>query len=240
MHELSKKTFLHNWHTAQHANMASFGGYDMPLWYGSAKNEHLAVLTSAGLFDTSHMAVVAVKGSDSFELLQYCFTNDLTACVGSRKKPLSPGRCVYGAFLTEQGTVVDDTIIFELEKNNYLAVVNAGMGGRVAQHLTVCKVSSPEQSVVLDSDETAIGSVLTCVTDMGIGWYRDKIYSITSPGQPTDFIPHGLCCGFVKVNKKLEIGQTLFLQDNRRTIRVRVVKDIRPDRTARRPINEMI
>ena len=52
--------------------------------------------------------------------------------------------------------------------------------------------------------------------------------------------PHDLCCGFVKVKKKLETGQTLFLQDNRRTIRVRVVKNIRPDRTVRRPIKEMI
>jgi aminomethyltransferase len=61
--------------------MASFGDYNMPLWYASAKNEHMAVLNSAGLFDTSHMAVVSVKGPDSFELLQNCFTNDLSACV---------------------------------------------------------------------------------------------------------------------------------------------------------------
>ncbi len=83
--------------------------------YASAKNEHLTVLNSAGLFDTSHMAVISVKGSDSFELLQHCFTNDLSGCVGSGKGPLSPGRCVYGAFLTKQGTVVDDTIIFEAD-----------------------------------------------------------------------------------------------------------------------------
>ena len=87
------------------------------------------------------MAVVAVKGPDSFDLIQHCFTNDLSACMGSQKKPLSPGRCVYGAFLTDQGTVVDDTIIFQLEENDYLAVVNAGMGNRVAHLLTVYKGS---------------------------------------------------------------------------------------------------
>ena len=70
----SKKIILHTWHTAHRANMAPFGGYDMPLWFASAKNEHIAVLTSAGLFDTSHMAVISVKGLDSFELLQHCFT----------------------------------------------------------------------------------------------------------------------------------------------------------------------
>jgi aminomethyltransferase len=104
----------------------------------------------------------------------------------------------------------------------------------------VCKVGNGDESVVLDSGENVVGSVLTCVTDMGIGWHQNKIYSISSPGKPTGFSPQGLCCGFVKVKKKFEIGQTLFLQDNRRTIRVRVVRDIRPDRTARRFINEMI
>ena len=94
--------------------------------------------------------------------------------------------------------------------------------------------------MVLDSEENIIGSVLTCVTDMGIGWYQKKIYSIASPGKPADFTPQGLCCGFVKVHRKLETGQTLFLQDNRRTIRVRVVNDIRPDRSARRGLSEMI
>ena len=76
MSNLSKKTVLHHWHTAHQSNMATFGGYDMPLWYASAKNEHLAVLNSAGLFDTSHMAVISVKEPDSFELLQNCFTNN--------------------------------------------------------------------------------------------------------------------------------------------------------------------
>lgn len=56
----------------------------------------------------------------------------------------------------------------------------------------VCKVSSPEPSVMFDSDQTAIGSVLTCVTDMGIGRHQDKIYSIASPNKQRGFTPHGL------------------------------------------------
>jgi len=55
-----KTTPLHSWHRQMGANMAEFGGYEMPLWYSSAKNEHLSVLTAAGVFDTSHMAVVVV------------------------------------------------------------------------------------------------------------------------------------------------------------------------------------
>ena len=54
--------------------MAVFGGYEMPLWYSTAKKEHLSVLTNAGIFDTSHMAVVMVAGSEAYKLLQLYFT----------------------------------------------------------------------------------------------------------------------------------------------------------------------
>jgi len=58
---------------------------------------------------------------------------------GKSKKPISPGRCVYGAFLNEKGEVIDDTIIYMLEANSYLAIVNAGMGSMVAEHLNASK-----------------------------------------------------------------------------------------------------
>ena len=58
--ENQKKTVLHNWHVDHGANMALFGGYDMPLWYKTGvKAEHLAVIQAAGIFDTSHMAAVS-------------------------------------------------------------------------------------------------------------------------------------------------------------------------------------
>ena len=60
-----KTTLLHDWHVANGANMAAFGAYDMPLWYPlGAKGEHLAVINSSGLFDTSHMAVVTVRAEN--------------------------------------------------------------------------------------------------------------------------------------------------------------------------------
>ena len=130
-----KTTPLYDWHVAHGANMADFGGYDMPLWYSSAKNEHLSVLKSAGVFDTSHMAVVLVEGPNARDLLQLCFSNDLDACIGISKKPISPGRCVYGAYLNDDGGVVDDSIIYMVQERRFMAVVNAGMGGEVARHL---------------------------------------------------------------------------------------------------------
>ena len=105
----AKKTLLHAWHVQNGAHMAQFGRYDMPLWYPSgAKKEHLAVLTDAGLFDTSHMSIVAVRGAEARDLLQACFSKNLAACVGKEQKPLSSGKSVYGVFLSPAGEVIDD------------------------------------------------------------------------------------------------------------------------------------
>ncbi len=418
-----KRTPLHGWHKGHGANMAEFGGYEMPLWYGSAKEEHLSVLTKAGLFDTSHMAVVEVKGSNAFHLLQKCFSRDLRECLGPTKRPLTPGNCVYGVFLNVSGGVVDDAIVDQLDENHYLCVVNAGMGGVLTQHLldhaeglsvhirdltdevgkidiqgpaaakvlkkvlqdpgavfegmryfsfkghfedssgptgtvllknnipillsrtgytgefgfeifcdptrvtevwemildagrdfgiTPCglaardslragavlplshqdigpwpflrnpwifalpfnedqtgftkdftggealleihdadytlpfigndlrKVPVTETTTVQTLDGSPIGTVLTCVTDMGIGKVEDKIYSVASPDKPVGFAPRGLSCGFVKVKKALKAGEAIRLTDGRRAITVTITYDIRPDRTARVPIQSML
>ena len=63
---------------------------------------------------------------------------------------------------------------------------------------------------------------------------------MASSDKPADFVPKGLCCGFVKVRTRLEPGQQVELRDKRRTIKVVIVDDIRPDRTARYPMREMI
>lgn len=131
-----KQTVLHGWHVEQGANMALFGNYHMPLWYKTgAKAEHLAVIQAAGIFDTSHMAAVAVRGKDARTLLQLCLSKDLDTCVGKDKTPLTAGRCVYGIFLAEDGTVIDDAIVYQLRPDTFMVVVNAGMGGPVAAHL---------------------------------------------------------------------------------------------------------
>jgi len=100
------------------------------------------------------------------------------------------------------------------------------------------KVGDP--AVVLDGDGNEIGTVLTCVSDMGIGYHQERIFSIASPDKPADFVPKGLCCGFIKVKTRLSPGDEVQLKDQRRKLTVRIVTDIRPDRTARRPLKEMI
>ncbi|MCP3898882.1 MAG: aminomethyl transferase family protein [Desulfobacteraceae bacterium] len=412
-----KQTPLHDWHTTAGANMADFGGYDMPLWYDDTgvKNEHLAVLKSAGLFDTSHMASITVDGDQTFELLNFCFTRDLA--------PLKIGRCVYGAFLDEKGHCLDDAIVYKFTDTSFMICVNAGMGGPIAQHLETQKfdravniidlsgkiakmdiqgfnsarilakvLQSPETvfdvmpyfsfkghfdpnhsnadqvkltngtpvllsrsgytgefgfeiflssdaivelwksllkeggslgigacglgsrdslragaclplshqdighykfmnhpwdfalpytddkkgltkeflgatalffepgdvyvypfvgenlrkvasgegtGVFLDSDKK-IGHVLTCATDMGITWNDKKIVSIVSPDLPDDFKIKGIGCGFVMVDRPLETGTALTLTEGKRSIKVTIVSDVRPDRTARKKMSTFI
>jgi aminomethyltransferase len=102
------------------------------------------------------------------------------------------------------------------------------------------KVSTADPAVVLDGTGTEIGVVLTCVSDMGIDRHNGRVLSIASPGKPQDFNPRGLCCGFIKVKAPLQPGAEVVLKDKRRKLKVTVATDIRPDRTARRPIREML
>jgi aminomethyltransferase len=418
-----KHTPLHAWHQNQGARMAEFAGYQMPLWYSSVKQEHLTVLTHAGLFDTSHMAAVWVEGPQAVDLLQVCFTKDLSACIGVPPQELPLGRSVYGAFLNPAGEVIDDAIIFRTAAEQYLTVVNAGMGPPIAAHLRThrasrdvdivdltdalgkidlqgpaaakimhqvlsdpaqvldrlvyfsfkgqipgyatampeviladgtplmisrtgytgefgfeiftrpedathvwetvlqageahgvrpcglasrdslrCgavlplshqdigpwpyinhpwtfslpyttdrtgftkafigdqallnvpnpqytypfmgrdlrKVSTEDGARAVDAAGHDIGQVLSCTSDMGIGRADGRVYSIASGDRPQDFVPRGLSCGFVKVNRPMPYGEKISIQDKRRTLPVTIVEDIRPDRTARYAMQKMI
>ena len=103
-----KTTPLHAWHVGKNANMAAFGGYEMPLWYPSgAKAEHLAAITSAGLFDTSHMAVLTLHGPAVRALLQRAFS---TRC-SSGSRGLQVGQCAASGHTdTCAGTELVDII----------------------------------------------------------------------------------------------------------------------------------
>lgn len=422
-HAEANKTPLYHWHLAHGANMVNFAGWSMPLWNPSgAVAEHQIGITNAGIFDTSHMSVVTIEGAGSFELLQLCFTKDLNACVGKTRAPMRPGRCVYGAYLNDEGWVIDDAIVYQIGLDNYMTVVNAGMAAAITDHLKfyvqgsnvritdltgnvgkidlqgpmsvkvlmkvlqdpekvlpdmayfsfkghfnaksdtsdtiladgtpilisrtgytgefgfeifvdrhhivriwelillagqdlgllpcglaardslragAClplshqdigpwpfinhpwsfalpyngkgtaftkkfigdrilairekaehtyafvgydprKVSIHDPAVVLDARGNEIGVVLTCVSDMAIARYDGRIYSMASPDKPENFKPLGLSCGFVKVKPRLVAGQEVHVKDSRREIKVMISDDVRPDRTAHRPMQEMM
>ena len=415
------QTPLRQAHEVLGARFMPFSGWEMPLWYpNGAVSEHRAVISHAGLFDTSHMSMIALNGIGSFGLLQECFTRDLVS--------LKSGRCAYGAFLNPDGGVIDDALAYRYNDEQWLVVVNAGMGGPMAAHLkenapgtvNVLDLSgrlgkmdiqgplsarilsrvlqNPEQvfqsmpyfsfkgfleetgcadpaefipvrlindtpvlisrtgytgefgfelflpedrmveawemtlrageplgllpcglaardslragavlplshqdigpwpfinhpwpfalpfnseraaftkrfigdvvlekrnqadhtlailgfdprkvavhddrgrpAVALDEQGREIGVVLTCVADMAMDRVGGRGVSLASAGLPDGFRPKGLACGFVRVREKPEPGRLILLHDRRREIKVEIVEDIRPDRTAHRPLKE--
>lgn len=105
----------------------------------------------------------------------------------------------------------------------------------------VRKVAVGEDNpLVLDRKNHQIGIVLSCVSEMAIGRHGDRIYSINSPDKPEGFVPRGLSCGFIKVRTELAPGEVVLLKDARREVEVEIVPDIRPDRTARSPMDLML
>ncbi|WP_404329257.1 glycine cleavage system aminomethyltransferase GcvT [Mesobacillus maritimus] len=94
-----------------------FGGWELPVHFSSIKEEHEAVRTKAGLFDVSHMGEFELKGKDSLAFLQKMMTNDVS------KMKIHGAQ--YTAMCYENGGTIDDLIIYKLEENHYLLVVNA-------------------------------------------------------------------------------------------------------------------
>jgi aminomethyltransferase len=97
--------------------MVPFGGWDMPVEYAGLSEEHRAVRERAGLFDVSHMGEIRVRGPKAFEVVQHLTCNDVAA--------LDDGKVQYSAFLTPDGTFVDDLLTYRLASDDYLLVVNA-------------------------------------------------------------------------------------------------------------------
>ena len=106
------------------------------------------------------------------------------------------------------------------------------------------KVSPGKETQVIDPDGKIIGHVLTCVTDMGIAMYNEEIISINSKDIPEGFKIKGLSCGFIMVSTDYGDSRdqniNLTLKEGKRSIKVKIVKDIRPDRTARKALNNFI
>lgn len=113
-----KRTKLFSTHEKLNAKMFEFAGWEMPLEYTSATKEHDYVRKSAGLFDVSHMGEVEVKGEDAFNFIQYLITNDISN--------LKKNEILYSPMCYENGMTVDDLLVYMMEENNYLLIINAG------------------------------------------------------------------------------------------------------------------
>ena len=112
-----KKTPLNARHRASGAKMVPFGGWDMPVEYSGIVAEHMAVRTRAGLFDVSHMGQIEIAGNDALAAVQRISSDDASK--------LAVGQAQYSGLLTEQGTFIDDLLVYRLTPAHFLLVVNA-------------------------------------------------------------------------------------------------------------------
>jgi len=111
------RTPLYDRHVALGARLVPFAGWEMPVQYEGVIPEHRAVRTDAGAFDVSHMGELMVEGAGARAFLQAVLSNDV--------ERLEPGLAQYTLLTNEQGGIVDDLIVYELEPERFLLIVNA-------------------------------------------------------------------------------------------------------------------
>ncbi|MEW2633746.1 glycine cleavage system aminomethyltransferase GcvT [Streptomyces sp. NPDC048389] len=131
MSNAPRLTALDALHRSLGATMTDFAGWDMPLRYGSERDEHNAVRTKAGLFDLSHMGEITVTGPQAVDLLDYALVGNIAT--------IGPGRARYTMICRTDGGILDDLIVYRLgesEAPEYMVVANAGNAQIVLDALT--------------------------------------------------------------------------------------------------------
>ncbi|WP_434084237.1 glycine cleavage system aminomethyltransferase GcvT [Fodinibius salsisoli] len=117
-----KRTPFYNLHEQAGAKLIDFGGFEMPVQYDSIRKEHKAVRNGVGMFDVSHMGEFYVTGDEALDLVQHVTINDASK--------LKPGKAQYSAMCYEDGGIVDDLLVYMLDENEYILVVNASNIGK--------------------------------------------------------------------------------------------------------------
>ena len=123
------QTVLHATHIAANARMVDFGGWDMPVNYGSQIEEHHAVRTDAGMFDVSHMRVVDITGDKVRDFLRFVLANNVD-------KLQTSGKALYSCMLRHDGGVIDDLIVYFFREDFFRLVVNAGTADKDLEWLS--------------------------------------------------------------------------------------------------------
>ncbi len=111
-----KKTKFNEIHKKYGAKLVDFAGYEMPVQYNSIIAEHKAVRESVGVFDVSHMGEIIIKGEKALDYVQYITVNNAAK--------LEVGKVQYSAMCYEDGGIVDDLLVYQIDENEYMLVVN--------------------------------------------------------------------------------------------------------------------
>lgn len=147
---MGSKTPLFDKHNQAGARIVDFGGWDMPLHYGSQKAEHHAVRQNAGVFDVSHMTIIDLSGARVRVFLQTLVANDV-----ARLKDY--GKALYTAMLNADGGVIDDLIIYFIADDEYRLIVNAAT--RVKDLAWIREQAGPFEVSVSERAELAMLAV---------------------------------------------------------------------------------
>ncbi len=144
-----KTTPLNATHRASGARMVDFGGWDMPVHYGSQIEEHHAVRRDAGLFDVSHMQVVEIEGAGARDFLRHALANNVD-------KLKVPGKALYSCLLDERGGVIDDLIAYFFRDDYFRLVVNAGTAAKDVAWLSALEAARGAGLTILPRRDLAI------------------------------------------------------------------------------------
>jgi aminomethyltransferase len=136
-----KRTAFTHFHEQLGAKMAEFAGYNMPIEYSGINDEHIAVRQSVGVFDVSHMGEFWVKGPNAFAFIQHITSNDVSA--------LFDGKVQYSCFPNGKGGIVDDLLVYRVNTETYLLVVNAA---NIEKDWAWCVKNASEMGLVIGKD----------------------------------------------------------------------------------------
>jgi len=150
-----KHTALYDKHVALGARLGAFAGFEMPLWYSGIVAEHLNVREKVGIFDLSHMGEIMVTGRQAFDLIQWLTCNDV--------RRIGDGQCQYTLFTMPEGGVVDDLIVYQINPEDYMLVVNASNVDK--DYAWVLEHNTFDCKVVNRSDELSLIAVQGPNTD---------------------------------------------------------------------------
>ena len=172
------RTPLNDEHERLGASFTDFGGWSMPVRYGSDLNEHHQVRQSAGVFDISHMAEIRIKGPEAAEYLDYALVSKLSELEVTRAK--------YTLICNEQGGAIDDLIVYRIAEDEFLIVANAANRHAVVVALVDCQEAFRDVEILDESDDWALlalqgpksQGVLESLASMDLS--QAKYYSILS------------------------------------------------------------
>ncbi|TMN20795.1 glycine cleavage system aminomethyltransferase GcvT [Lentibacillus cibarius] len=144
-----KRTPIYPEYEKSGAKTVDFGGWELPVQFSGIKQEHHATRTKAGLFDVSHMGEILVEGEDSEAFLQRVVTNDVSR--------MTPKRAQYTFMCYEDGGTADDFIIYMLDINQYLLVVNAA--NTESDYEWIVKQKGPDENVSINNVSSAYAQI---------------------------------------------------------------------------------